>query len=338
MISNLHIIHPQRVVVFLIAENLRFSDFYGTTGQYTPCLIPFYGKYDDYGGVEECEGPALDLILDKLRDQLFEMDVGKNKSHDIEVKKKGFNIDLLFQADHEGRLGIVDLESPRWTAREKYDVLMEKIGKKRPTSEQQARLDELLNIMKKPEPMMRKVKHVVIHGDIFDKIINEFYIEDYVGENKGTHGWQNSYTRTYFKDIVAEIDDTVEFIMQQYLLDNRLFGHTRFRRPFDTEIDNRVLKWLQAFDGHRTDTAIVQLGDTVIELAEKEKWKEIKSLIHEALVGIWINRYMTDVRKSWAPTIGLGSQQAETHGYELLINAMSEIIKKEKEEYEDDDE
>ena len=51
----------------------------------------------------------LDFIIDTIREKLVEHELGDNKYHDIEVKKENFNFDLLREANHEGRLQVLDL-------------------------------------------------------------------------------------------------------------------------------------------------------------------------------------------------------------------------------------
>ncbi len=75
---------------------------------HVPLPVTFSGKYNDYGAAYDCTGPALNIIVDSIQDLLFEMEVGENTRHDIEAKKADFNIDKLFELDHEDRLEITN--------------------------------------------------------------------------------------------------------------------------------------------------------------------------------------------------------------------------------------
>lgn len=75
---------------------------------HVPIPLTFSGKYNDYGAVYDCHGPALNIIVDSIQDHLFEMEVGENTSHDIEAKKADFNIKKMFELDHEDRLQITN--------------------------------------------------------------------------------------------------------------------------------------------------------------------------------------------------------------------------------------
>lgn len=107
-ISGLPIHSGEDVVVFLLTQN-RYSfmqDFVWHTTYFEPCLLPFYGQYDDYGGVENCHGPGLPLLIKSLRKKLLEMEVGENECHDIAAKRSELDVKKLFELDREDRLFI----------------------------------------------------------------------------------------------------------------------------------------------------------------------------------------------------------------------------------------
>jgi hypothetical protein len=203
VISNLHIHARQDVVVFLLAKNQSEQTFCYSNALYEPCLIPFYGEYDDYGAVENCQGPGLPIILEEMRRQLYEFGQGPNSAHDCVVRRNNFNIELLFEADHEDRLGIEQFDS--WN-QDEYDIrrLEEMQNEEVLTNDQKFELDRLFSKLKKKDNF-RRVTHVTIHREVFNDIIENFYIRDYVGEGKGNQGYNNSYRTVYFKDIVKDI-------------------------------------------------------------------------------------------------------------------------------------
>ena len=105
-ISNLHIKANDEVYVFVLEQVKNVDSLCYSTAFYKPLLLPFYAKYNDYGDGEECSGPALPIIMDSIKQQLIEMEVGENQYHDIEVKRDEFNEELFFEAIHENRLSI----------------------------------------------------------------------------------------------------------------------------------------------------------------------------------------------------------------------------------------
>lgn len=105
-ISGLPIHSGEDVVVFLLTQN-RYSfmqNFVWNTTYFEPCLLPFYGQYNDYGAVEECHGPGLPLLIESLRSKLVEME--GNPRHDIPVKRGELCVEKLFEFEHEDRLFI----------------------------------------------------------------------------------------------------------------------------------------------------------------------------------------------------------------------------------------
>lgn len=85
--TNLPILDGRDIYVFPIVEN-HGSSFCYTNALYRPTAIPFRAVYNDYGGGIDSCGTGIDIIMEWIREHLVEMDVGENRFHDIEVKKK----------------------------------------------------------------------------------------------------------------------------------------------------------------------------------------------------------------------------------------------------------
>lgn len=98
-ITNNPVFEDEPVYVFLLQAKEKpisrcHPDFlYG--------LLPFHfeGKYNDYGAVTECNGPMIPVIEKLIRNKLVEFDIDEDNT--VEVKKKDFNIDKLFEYDHD---------------------------------------------------------------------------------------------------------------------------------------------------------------------------------------------------------------------------------------------
>ena len=110
-ISNLYIEGGQDVVVFRLLKNNETLSFCYTNALYDVSPIPFYGIYDYYGGVESCHGAGLPVVLDAIKERLYKFGTGANQYHDIPVNKENFDIDMLFSANLEDRLGIESMET-----------------------------------------------------------------------------------------------------------------------------------------------------------------------------------------------------------------------------------
>lgn len=105
-LSNLHILDNEYVYVFVLEKNMNEDERCYSTSFWKPILLPFYAQYNEYGGGKDSFGVALPIILNAIKYQMVEFDVGKNQYHDIEVNKDKFDIDLFFDAIHENRLFI----------------------------------------------------------------------------------------------------------------------------------------------------------------------------------------------------------------------------------------
>lgn len=106
ILSNLHITSGTDVYVFVMEKNKEINSLCYSTAFYSPLLLPFESKYNDYGGGEESSGPAFNHIMKAIKDQLVEMEVGENQYHDIAVTKEGFGETMFFDAVHECRLKV----------------------------------------------------------------------------------------------------------------------------------------------------------------------------------------------------------------------------------------
>lgn len=104
-ITNLPIMDSDEVYVLVLQKGIEESpSLCYPTAYWTPGIFFFEGKYNDYGGAKDCHGPLMDYVVDGIRDILFEFEVGDNEYHDIAVKKEGFDVEMLFEANHEDRL------------------------------------------------------------------------------------------------------------------------------------------------------------------------------------------------------------------------------------------
>lgn len=113
---------PVEVILLKASTNTEENSYCHADAYHSPIPLTFGGIYDDYGGVEECSGVALPLLVETLKKNLFEMEVGENKYHDIAAKKDEFDIDKLFELDHEQRLFIVNPQKWEYDMREAVQI------------------------------------------------------------------------------------------------------------------------------------------------------------------------------------------------------------------------
>lgn len=337
--SNLHIHLGQKVAVFMLLENQEKKSFCYSNALYDLCPIPFYGEYNSYGAVDSTHGFGLPLVIDAIKDRLYEFGQGPNSSHDIIVRKSDFDENLMFEADHEDRLGIEEHMS--WNNDSyQHNALERQRDEKELTSDQQFELDRLAAKLKKVDTF-RRVTHVVIHGDIFNDIMKKWYIESYVGEHKGTEGYNNCYTHTYFKDIVDSIPDYVNACKKDFENSKKDEnpGLTRLMKGFGTDHSarnstNLATRWITNFDRNsNSEYGLINVKKYITEYIDAENWDDLALFVKEALTGAWVNAFMVDTRKLWTRQTGLGSQSSVHLGYNVLINSMTNILKAEEEEF-----
>jgi len=350
-ISNLHIHAGQDVVVFLLLKNNNNGDgsFCYGNALYDVMPIPFYGKYDDYGGVEECHGFGLPIILEELKGRLYKFGQGPNDYHDCEVTPENLTVEKLFEADHENRLGIQDHSS--WN-QDDYSIgkLEELRLEKGLTDSQQFELDRLAAKIKKVDTY-RQVTHVVVHGDIFKAITEKWYIEDYVGEGKGTTGYNNNYNHIYFKDLVgfipAYIDKKRAAVEEHERKLAEMGGDPATARQLfrllaqldreDWNSPNLAARWLNYLKSAGSSNVwdFINVDEHVSEYLEKKDWDGLSKFAYEVLTAAWVNSFMSYTRKIWVKQTGQGSQNSEPLGYQVLAQTTLDILEAERREYGD---
>jgi hypothetical protein len=296
-LSQLHIRAGQDVVVFAMVKNNGLDSLCYTTPFYAPVMMPFYAKYNDYGGAEDCTGIGVDLVMNAIKEQLVELPIGKNTSHDIAVKREGFDADVFFEAVHESRLFI----NGHYNRQRQH------------------------------------VRFMMIHKDVFDHVIENRVIERYVGANNGTTGWDNAYINITFADVVKDVAACVDHLFTAGKKDLYRFDPLRGLRTLTDDQEkaqvNTAARML-AQDEYRY-SSLVRPSLMVSDYIEANDREGLTEMLTEYLKAMWIDGFMMDTRKFWSPQSGAGSQQQEPEGYLLLIDAMKKVLDAEKREYEE---
>jgi len=356
-ISNLHIHARQKVAVFLLLKNNEPRSFCYGNALYDICPIPFYGEYNDYGAVENCYGFGRDIVVEALRAQLYEFGQGPNEYHDCVVNRQNFDIELLFDADHEDRLGVEHRPHFNMDEYDKRELEKKRDERNGLTAAENFELDRLINKIKKVDTF-RQVTHVIVHGDVMNAILDKWYIEDYVGDGKGNQGYGNNYTHFYFKDLVASIPEYIRRIrvrqeeikkIQAEMIEDcdllkdpvMLARFNRvFRGSFDWNDPCQAGRWMEQFkNSSNQEYGLIHVPDVVNELSDAEEWEDLADFTREVLTTSWINSFMSHTRKIWTKQTGAGSQNQEPLGYQVLAESVLSILKAEHDEYaEDEDE
>ena len=303
-LTQLHIRANQDVVVFAMTKNNGVDSLCYTTPFYAPVMMPFYAKYNDYGGGEECHGIGFNIVMDAIKEELVELPVGENQYHDIAVKKEGFGEEQFFEAVHEDRLFVKGM-NPRQRIH---------------------------------------VGFMMIRKDIFDHILENRVLERYVGNNQGTIAkWGDSkdYIEFKFADVAADIPACVDYIFTALQDESNVlarFDPLRYLRKLNDNslrpVGNRAASYLSHEDYRYS--SLVRPSSEIDRYISTDDKTGLTEYLTEYLKALWIDGFMLDTRKFWSPQAGAGSQQDEHEGYELLIDAMTAALASEKREYEED--
>ena len=297
-LSNLHITAGTPTYVFVLEKNAHYDHCY-STGLFSPLLLPFEADYDDYGGGEDSRGVALDLIMEGLKSQLVEMELGDNQYHDIAVKKEGFNDKLFFEAVHEDRLKI------------------------------QGRYN------KEPIP----VYFTMMRKDIVDDILENRVLEHYVGNGKGTCGWGNNYVKYKFSDIVASVRPLLERMLADTEGQNEFMKAFVMDRIHKYRDEFYAAMYLNGDGFRYSRIVDVKgIVGKAIEEGTLEAITKAEQLLCEYLKGVFIDSFMHDARKTWIPGGHEGSQSYSGSALRQLASATIKVLDKEKADWLDENE
>lgn len=291
-LSNLHITSGTPVYVFVLEEKRDNSHCYSTS-LFSPLLLPFESEYNDYGGGQNSSGVALPLILEGIEKCLVEMPLGENEYHDIEVTKEKFNEELFFEAVHEDRLKVQSRFSGD------------------PTS----------------------IQFTMFRKDVVDAILEKRSIEKYVGNSKGTFGYNKNYIRYNFKDIVADIKPMIELIKTNIAkseFEIRVFSG--IDHMFDCECKNKAVQWLR-YDSDYRYNRIVDMRIMIVDAFQSkdpDALAKLEELLEVRMKALFIERFMSDARKTWIPGGHEGSQSQSGAALRMLANVTIDILDKEK--------
>ena len=297
-LSNLHITVGTPTYVFVLEEGKDNSNCY-TTSLFSPLLLPFEAEYDDYGGGENSHGVALDFIMNGLKKNLVELEVGENKYHDIAVKKEDFTPEKFFEACHEDRMSLQGPLSDKAT----------------------------------------RIQFTMFRKDVVDEILEKREIEDYVGNGQGTCGWNNNYVRYKFKDIIADIRPLLDAAIEELAncdKEERIFkssGGFEYMNVRNLE-DNKVIKWMRG-DSYRYSRIVdmKQVISKALSIGTFEAINKLEQLLIEHLKAIFIDGFMHSARKTWIPGGHEGSQNYSGGALRLLSSVTIGILDKQKAEY-----
>lgn len=333
-LSGLPIIHGTEMYVFPIVESYRDSFCY-SSALYRPSLIPFRAEYNDYGAGENCTGVGLDFLMDGVRAQLVEMEVGENQYHDIAVKRECFDVEVFFETCHKKRL-------------------------------------RFQNPMRgyEGEQQTKDVFFTMIRKDVVDRLWNEWVFDMWKpsGMKQAPVGFETS--QYYVKDVTySKMSELIPEFMSQcfdrFTANLKDFAETDASDPetakklkaikecqiyrelqqfFDqpySERDHLLSdKFSNMFDSNYADGGFARFGDLkdtiLVEYLQGDK-EVAYAIVRECLVGYMVNSFMESTRKIWTPPMHQGSQSECLDQYRLMNVITNDIMAARDAEYGDDD-
>lgn len=294
-LSNLHITAGTPTYVFVLEKNKHYDHCYSTS-LFSPLLLPFEADYDDYGGGENCRGAALPYIMEGLKHNLIEMELGENQYHDIAVKKDDFDDKLFFEAVHEDRM-------------------------------------QIKNYGGEPTRVYFTMMRKDIVDDILENRVLELYVGGGKG-TFAKWGNEKDYIRYKFSDVIASIRPLLERMVADSENLSEVMRGFMMERIHKYREEYLAAMYLNG-DGFRY-SRIVDIRDLVskaIEIGTAESIIKIEALIAEYIKGVFIDSFMLDARKTWIPGGHEGSQGYSGSALRMLALATIKVLDKEKAEW-----
>lgn len=288
-LSGLPVFSGDKILVFPIVETNQNSFSYASA-LFRPSVLSFRAEYNDYGAGEDCNGVALDYLVDTIRDKLVEMEVGENKYHDIAVKREEFDVDKFFEACHEQRLYF---KNPMYGYKNYLQTT--------------------------------RVFFTMIREDVVNRLWNEWTFDMWRSDNmKVPEGFETD--EYYIKNVTyAKLAELIpDYLEKLYSISSTIPAPSRIKFSLHNE---HILSntWTRISTGGEF-SPIFDVFEQVISAYETGNRDLAYSLMENALVGIMVNSFMESTRKVWLPPMHQGSQSENLDEYKLLNSIVNDVI------------
>lgn len=315
-LTNLPITSGDEMFVFPILETHSDSMCY-STALYRPSVLPFRAKYNDYGAGEENHGVGLDILIDGIRKQLIELEVGENTYHDIAVKKKDFNVHTFFEACHKGRLFFDNPMRGYHPEQPRIGVFFTMIRK-----------DVVERLWSEWKFDMWKPKHLRQgSNDYYEKDMTYARLADIIPEYM-EHCATRDKNSIKIANLVKFTSEKVYSDEQLPILDDYFTRYNFFNQNQDHLLSG---SFGHAFDGAGYSgggfARFADVKDHVLDHYLSGDKETAYELMRECLIGIMINSFMECIRKVWLPPMHQGSQSECYDEYKLFYTISNDVIK-----------
>jgi len=183
------------------------------------------------------------------------------------------------------------------------------------------------------------INMVMMRKDIIDHIIENWVQSDYVGSEKGTSGYDNSYIKYKFSDILGDIPTFISRIQAYHKKESDVVVKIEFFDSFSSifgwDDENKVSKYIQG-DSHRF-SRLVYIERLIYEAVIQDDIEYATKIIEDHLKARYVACFMDSTRKSWLPGAHQGSQSQDHDGYNVLISAMTDALANERKRWDEDE-
>jgi len=239
------------------------------------CTYEDYGRYIPVDGQER----MVNMIVDNLKTRIVEFDLGKNKSHDIAVKRDALNWKLINKALHENRLFVNGM------------------------------------VMEGPRAQLRKANvpmaWIAIHENIWQAIVGQ-ETKDWRGRIHNLEAVKNR--------IIDSFNGAREKTLEQ------VASNDMYRNMFSMLMEQFLRDELRRdFQGSYCVDGIDQFVETMVTAQTDDP--DLFNLLVTAWAELrMVNNAVGDMRKTWMPCSGAGSQAQEFELFELVAKAQADYI------------
>lgn len=297
-LSNLPIFAGDATYVFVLEKNMNNRDRCYSTAFWRPVLLPFVSEYDDYGSGENSSGVGFPILMEVLKNQIIEMEVGDNEYHDIPVNREKFGETMFFEAVRENRLFL----------RDRY------------------------NNGQIP------VDYVMFRKDFVDYILDNNAVELYVGQKRSDTNYISVKFDDIVADIDAYLDRIIKEISDLKVKKPGCSPYVLTRSlKLWNDINSTLVDEFILVEAHNIST-IFYFGDSFIRMISSEEFsrENVRAFLVDYLKGCYLNYFMESTRKTWNPGGYEGSQSGINSEYEVLLAATKNVIENIKKEFEEE--
>lgn len=203
------------------------------------------------------------------------------------------------------------------------------------------------------------VDFVMVRQDVVHRLMNTWEREAYVGEGRGTCGWDNNYIKYTFQDVLADVDPFLDKI--QTVLDGEVdldgfedvpeekresIKRLRIRMSFYEGLgsvyewkdrhQNKV-SWYMTRDGSRY-SRLVDSDELILEAMQNGNREFAREMLVCKLTGAFVDHFYSATRNIWTPGCHEGSQASDHDGYRALADTLVWALDEEKKRWDEDNE